>query len=64
MPAQSSGRMVQVHTKTIDTGERREIFGRTARRVFTRVIQTYEPESDSAPDTTEMDGWYIDPPAA
>lgn len=61
---QSSGRTVHVHTKTVDTGERREMFGRTARRVTAHTSITYEPEAGSGPGITEVDGWYIDPPAA
>jgi hypothetical protein len=53
-----------VHAETIDTGERRDIFGYTARRVIIRTTHRFVPENDSHPTDTEADGWYIDPPAA
>jgi len=56
-----SGRTVHTHTVTIDTGERREMFGYTARHVIkrSRAVRDEELLSES-----ESDGWYIDPPAA
>ena len=51
-----------IHTHTVDTGERREIFGYPARRVLIRTIQNLEGDPD--PGETETDGWYIDPPPA
>jgi hypothetical protein len=59
-----SGRTVHVHTQAVDTGERREMYGRTARRVMTRTTHKVIPESDCASSETDVDGWYIDPPAA
>jgi len=63
-PFQPFGRTVHVHTETVDTGERQEIFGYTARRVIVRTTRRFSPENDSHPSYTEADGWYIDPPAA
>jgi hypothetical protein len=60
-PAKRSGRTVHTHTETIDTGERREIFHYTARRVITRSRQTRDSQLINE---SECDGWYIDPPAA
>lgn len=60
-PQKRSGRTVHVHTETIDTGERRELFRYTARRVITRSRQIRDSISLSE---SECDGWYIDPPAA
>ncbi|HLK50232.1 MAG TPA: hypothetical protein VKT49_18945 [Bryobacteraceae bacterium] len=57
-----SGPTLRVHTQTTDTGERREIFGYPARRVIARVTKTLEGTTN--PDETEVDGWYINPPAA
>ncbi len=57
---QPSGRTVHVHTHTIDTGERREMYGYTARHVIARTTHKY----DSSPAEMEVDGWYIDSPAA
>jgi hypothetical protein len=59
-----SGRTIHVRTETIDTGERREMFGYTARRVIIRTTHRVSPESDSPYGDAESDGWYIDPPAA
>jgi len=63
-PHLSSGRTVHVRTETIDTGERREMFGYTARRVIIRTSYRYTPDNDSRSSDNETDGWYIDPPAA
>jgi diadenosine tetraphosphate (Ap4A) HIT family hydrolase len=53
-----------VHTETIDTGERREMFGYTARRVIIRTTHRITPEDDARSSEAEAEGWYIDPPAA
>jgi hypothetical protein len=55
---------VHVRTETIDTGERKEMFGYTARRVTIRTTYRYSPDDDAASLDSEADGWYIDPPAA
>jgi hypothetical protein len=60
-PQRRSGRTVHTHTETIDTGERRELFRYTARRVITRSRQIRDAQLLSE---SECDGWYIDPPAA
>src|SRR5438552_1652047 len=59
-----SGRTVHVRTETIDTGERREMFGYTARRVIIRTKIRYSPDIDGRYSDTEADCWYIDPPPA
>jgi hypothetical protein len=59
-----SGRTLHVHTETIDTGERREMFGYTARRVIIRTTHRVTPEDDARSGEAEADCWYIDPPAA
>jgi len=59
-----SGRTVHVRTETIDTGERKDMFGYTARRVTIRTTYRYSPEVDAGSLDSEADGWYIDPPAA
>jgi hypothetical protein len=56
-------RKTHVHTQTNDTGDRREILGRMARRVLKRLTPT-SAESDIGPGFIETDAWYIDPPAA
>jgi hypothetical protein len=59
-----SGRTVHVRTETIDTGERKEMFGYTARRVTIRTTYRYSPDDDADSLDSEADGWYVDPPAA
>jgi hypothetical protein len=51
---------VLVETEAVDTGERRELFGRPARHVITtrRVIPL--TGSRCLPSETVADGWYID----
>ena len=51
-----SGRTVHVRTETIDTGERKEMFGYTARRVIIRMISRYTPDDESRSQDTETDG--------
>ena len=59
-----SGRTVYVNTETIDTGERKETFGYTARRVIIRTTYRYSPDDNAGSRDGEADGCYIDPPAA
>jgi hypothetical protein len=61
MEFKPSGKTIHDHTDTIDTGERKEMFGYTARRVLTRNRQTRDTQ---VLRESECDGWYIDPPAA
>jgi hypothetical protein len=50
---------VLVETTTVDTGERKDVFGFTARRVvMTRTHRPLTPTSEPSENTT--DGWYID----
>jgi hypothetical protein len=51
---------IRVETETVDTGERRELFGRPARHVITtrRVIPL--TGSRCLPSQTVTDAWYID----
>ncbi len=58
-----SGRTVQVRTETMDTGERKEMFGYTARRVIIRTSHRYTPDDESRSGDSETEGWYIDHPA-
>jgi hypothetical protein len=47
-----------IETKTVQTGERKTVFGLTARRVLTT---TRRIKADGAvADVTETDGWYVD----
>lgn len=56
-----SGSTVHNHIETIHSGDRRTIFGYTARRVITKTTSRRDGELLSE---SESDGWYIDPPAA
>jgi hypothetical protein len=60
-PVKRSGKTVQSHIETVDTGERKKLFGRTARRVIEKTRQVRDSEMLSE---SECDRWYIDPPAA
>lgn len=51
---------LQLETITVDTGERREMFGRTARRTTTTTKQTPLEGSQLLFQETITDGWYID----
>ena len=62
--SQPSGHTIHVHTETIDTGERLQMFGRSARHVLIRTSRVPGSGSHSDPTESETDGWYIDPPAA
>jgi hypothetical protein len=50
-----SGAIITIERNTTDTGERKQFFGRIARRLVTRVTRSDGPE-------TMIDGWYIDAP--
>jgi len=59
LPADPPKPTVIVETTTVDTGERKEAFGFTARRVI--VTCRHIPLTDaSRPQETTEDGWYID----
>ncbi len=60
-PRARSGLTVHSHTETVQTGDRRTIFGHTARRVITK--NTSRRDSEPA-NESESDGWYIDAPPA
>jgi hypothetical protein len=56
-----SGSTVHNHVETVHTGDRRTVFGYTARRVIIRNTSIRDSELMSE---SESDGWYIDPPPA
>src|SRR5260370_13466322 len=60
-PPERSGSTVHSHTETVDTGDRRTLFGYAARRVITKNVSRRESELTSE---SESDGWYIDAPVA
>jgi hypothetical protein len=51
----SPGPVITVERNTTDTGDRKQFFGRTGRRLVTRVTRSDGPE-------TVIDGWYLDVP--
>ena len=52
--------LLRIETKTVDTGERKQLFGHTARHVITTRTQTPLQGSNSQPQESVRDGWYID----
>ncbi len=59
-PTVDSGGTLQIWLENIDTGERRDIFGHTARHIITRERRIAGPGACSKPSQSETDGWYID----
>ena len=59
-PARHVGGRVHVSYDVRDTGERREMFGRTARHLVVTIRQTARPGACAASQQTVQDGWYID----
>jgi hypothetical protein len=57
---QSETPTIRVEIKTTDTGERKEMFGRMARHVITMNTSTPLGGSQSEPQESVTDGWYID----
>lgn len=64
--AKQSGKTVSVYFDTVDTGERRWMFGHLARHVIQSVRQVSEPGACEGPGELDIqsDGWYIDLPEA
>lgn len=59
------GGTITYTTTTIDTGERKTLFGVTARHMKTVLAKTATPDAcDKRTGRVETDGWFIDPPAA
>jgi len=59
-PMVESGGTLNIATATTDTGERKELFGHTARHIITRERRVAGPGACSKPSLSETDGWYID----
>ena len=57
---QPRGGLVNVTNTITDTGERKEMFGFTARRIKTSMVKTASPEACDKDQKIETDGWYID----
>jgi hypothetical protein len=51
---------IRMEIKTVDTGERKQLFGRTARHVISTRKETPLEGSHSQPQESTRDGWYID----
>jgi hypothetical protein len=51
----SPGQVIVIERNTTDTGERKQVFGRTARHLVTRVTRNEGQE-------TVIDGWYVAAP--
>jgi hypothetical protein len=51
---------LRIEVKTVDTGERKEMFGRVARHIIRAQTQTLLEGSRSQPQESVTDGWYID----
>ena len=58
--SQSPEPTVRIQTTTLDTGERKEFFGHTARHVIITRKQLPLERSGSGPQEAVTDGWYID----
>jgi len=59
-PTVDSGGTLQIWMENIDTGERRDIFGHSARHIITREKRIAGPGACSKTSQSETDGWYID----
>jgi hypothetical protein len=59
-PMMDSGGTLKIWIENIDTGERKELFGHTARHIITREKRIAGPGACSKPSLSETDGWYID----
>ncbi len=58
--AEPRGGLVNITNTITDTGERKEMFGFTARRIKTSFVKTASPEACDKDQKVETDGWYID----
>lgn len=62
-PVKKGGTVTQNYS-IIDTGERKQMFGLTARRIKTLMTMKSSPDACSKTDMKmETDGWYVDLPA-
>jgi hypothetical protein len=57
---QPRGGIVNVTNTITDTGERKEMFGFTARHIKTSMVRTASPDACEKDQKVETDGWYID----
>jgi hypothetical protein len=61
-PAEPSGAPVEVTIDVVDTGERRQLGSRTARRVITTKTTDASPQANARSSVVVEDAWYIDAP--
>ena len=54
------GGVVNITNTITDTGERKEMFGFTARRIKTSIEKKASPDACDKDQKIETDGWYID----
>lgn len=54
-----SGKRVDIYYETIDTGERQQVFGRTARHLLLRERHVAEPGACERTREIDKDGWYL-----
>jgi hypothetical protein len=54
-----SGKTVNIYYETVDTGERREFFGHTARHLFLRERHVAEAGACELTHQIEKNGWYL-----
>ncbi|HEX6043194.1 MAG TPA: hypothetical protein VFZ22_01795 [Pyrinomonadaceae bacterium] len=54
------GGIVNITNTITDTGERKQMFGFTARHIKTSMVKTASPEACDKDQKVETDGWYID----
>ncbi len=59
-PAAQSGGTLHIDIDYVDTGERKEFFGHTARHIITKEKRVASPGACSKDSYSETDGWYID----
>jgi len=57
---QPRGGVVSLVNTITDTGERKEMFGFTARHIKTSMVKTASPDACDKDQKIETDGWYID----
>jgi len=55
-----SGPVIVIDIETVDTGERRTMFGHTARHLITTERRHPEPGASANQSESRSDGWYID----
>ena len=62
--APKKGGTVTYMTTLTDTGERKVLFGQTARHLKTVLTKTVTPNAcDKRKEHVETDGWFVDPPS-